>query len=151
MIQFRVLAAKVGHGVLEFEVQDRQGRRPLKLRLDDQWLAQEQLMRWADGIRVDSSEWLQVRLELECNASSYDLAVNGKTVTRKVPYAEKVETVERMIFRTGPWRGDVRAIFVDGEHPPYGNTQEDLAGADLRVPLSVYWIDDLQTTTDKQP
>jgi hypothetical protein len=145
-IEFRVLAAKVGHGVLEFEVQDRRGRRPLKLRLDDQWLAQEQLMRWADGVRVVSTEWLQVRLELDCDANSYDLSVNGKTVTTKVPFAEKVDTVERMIFRTGPWRGDVRAIFVDGEHPPYGNTQEDLAGADLRVPLSVYRIDDLKTS-----
>jgi hypothetical protein len=148
-IEFRVLAAQVGHGVLEFEIQDRFGHRPLKLRLDDKWLAQDQLTRWIKPVRVSPREWLNVRLELDCTNGSYDLVLNGNVVGSKVRFAEKVETVERMIFRTGPWRGDVRAAFVDGEHATLGYTHEDLGGADQRVPLSVYWIDDVKTTTAK--
>jgi hypothetical protein len=34
---------------------------------------------------------------------------------------------------------------LDGEPWPFGGNQEDLAGADQRVPLSIYLIDDLKT------
>jgi hypothetical protein len=150
-IEFRVQAVQVGHGLLEFEVQDRQGRRPLKLRLTDRWLAQAHLSRGVDSLPVPTQAWLHLRLELDCAAGNYTLFLNGKEVTSKLAFAEKVETVERLVFRTGPWRGDVRSAFLDGEPWPFGGSQEDLAGADQRVPLSVYLVDDLQTTTDKQP
>ncbi len=58
----------------------------------------------------------------------------------------KSPSVEPLIFRTGPWRGDVRAAFVDGEPGPPGHSGEDLAGADQRVPLNVYRIDDVKTS-----
>ena len=145
-IEFRVLPVQVGQGVMEFEAQDRQGRRPLKLRLDGDWLAQEHLARKADAIPVAPQQWLHVTLELDCAAGHYNLALDGKPVSSKLAFAEKVETVERLIFRTGPWRGDVRAAFVDGEHGTPGFSQGDLPGADQRVPLSVYWIDDVKTS-----
>ena len=145
-IEFRLLAEKVGHGVLEAEVQDRYGHRPLKIRLDEKWLAQDQMDRWATSIPVSANSWLAVRLDINCPAGSYDIALDGKTVGKGVKFAEKVETVERLVFRTGPYRGDVRAIYVEGEHATLGFTSEDLPGADQRVPLSVYLIDDLKTT-----
>jgi hypothetical protein len=145
-IEFRVLAAQVGHGVLEAEIQDRYGHRPLKVRLDEKWLAQDQMTRWVIAIPVVGNEWMTVRFDVDCAAGTYDLFLNGKTAGSRVKFAEKVETIERIVFRTGPWRGDVRAIFVEGEHATLGYTQEDLAGADQRVPLSVYWIDDVKTS-----
>ena len=144
-IEFRVLAEKVGHGVLEAEVQDRYGHRPLKLRLDDKWLGQDQMSRWINAIPVPNHTWLTIRLDINCAAGTYDLALNGKTVGLGVNFAEQAETVERLVFRTGPYRGDVRAIFVEGEHATLGYTSEDLPGADQRVPLSIYLIDDLKT------
>jgi hypothetical protein len=145
-LEFRVLPVQVGQGVLEFEVQDRRGSRPLKLRWDGDWLAQEHLARKADAIAVASHQWLRVALDLDCAAGQYSLALNGKKVSPRISFAEKVETVERLLFRTGPWRGDVRAAFLDGEHGTPGFSQGDLPGADQRVPLSVYWIDDLRTS-----
>ena len=97
--------------VLEFEVQDRQGRRPLNLRLKDHWIEQAYLSRGVDAIAVPTQEWLHLRLELDCAAGHYTLFLNGKEVTSKLAFAEKVETVERLVFRTGPWRGDVRSAF----------------------------------------
>ena len=144
-IEFRMLAVQVGNGVLEFEVQDRRGARPLKLRLDGDWLAQEHLARKADAIALTPQQWLRVALELDCTAGQYSLALDGKTVSTRMRFAEKVETVERLVFRTGPWRGDVRAAFAEGEHGTPGFSQGDLPGADQRVPLSLYWIDDLRT------
>jgi hypothetical protein len=145
-IEFRVLAEKVGHGVLEAEVQDRYGHRPLKIRLDGQWLAQDQMDRWVTSIRVADHSWLAVRLDINCAAGTYDIALDGKAVGKDVKFAERVETVERLVLRTGPYRGDVRAIFVEGEHATLGFTSEDLPGADQRVPLSVYLIDDVKTS-----
>jgi hypothetical protein len=144
-IEFRVLAEKVGHGVLEAEVQDRYGHRPLKIRLDEKWLAQDQMDRWVTSIPVPGHSWLAVRLDINCAAGTYDIALDGKTVGKGVRFAEKAETVERLVLRTGPYRGDVRAIFVEGEHATLGFTSEDLAGADQRVPLSIYLIDDVKT------
>lgn len=145
-IEFRVLAEKVGHGVLEAEVQDRYGHRPLKIRLDEKWLAQDQMDRWVTSIPAPANGWLAVQLVINCAAGSYDIALDGKTVGKGVKFAEKVETVERLVFRTGPYRGDVRAIYVEGEHATLGFTSEDLPGADQRVPLSVYLVDDLRTS-----
>jgi hypothetical protein len=145
-IEFRVLAEKVGHGVLEAEVQDRHGHRPLKLRLDDQWLGQDQMSRWVNALRVPGRTWLAIRLDINCAAGTYDLALDGKTVGTGVKFAEPAASVERLVFRTGPYRGDVRAIFVEGEHATLGFTSEDLPGADQRVPLSSYMIDDLKTS-----
>ncbi len=145
-IEFRVFAEKVAHGVLEVEIQDRYGHRPLKLRLDDKWLGQDQMTRWVNAIPVPERSWLTIRLDINCAQGSYDLALNGKTVGLGVKFAEQAETVERVIFRTGPYRGDVRAIFVEGEHATLGYTSEDLPGADQRVPLSVYMVDDLRTS-----
>jgi len=150
-IEFRVLAEKVGHGVLEAEVQDRYGHRPLKLRLDDKWLGQDQMARWINSIPVPDHVWLTIRLDIHCATGTYNLALNGKTVGDEVKFAEKAETVDRLVFRTGPYRGDVRAIFVEGEHATLGYAGEDLPGADLRVPLSVYLVDDLKTSNPERP
>lgn len=150
-IEFRMLASKVGHGVLEVEVQDRHGRRPLKLRLDEHWLAQDQMARWVNAIPVPERIWLSVRLDLNCATGTYDLVLNGAPVGRAVKFAEPVASVERLVFRTGPYRGDVRAIFVEGEHATLGYTSEDLPGADQRVPLSIYCIDDVRTAALERP
>ncbi|HNQ90086.1 MAG TPA: hypothetical protein PKM73_15830 [Verrucomicrobiota bacterium] len=150
-IEFRALAERVGHGVLEAEVQDRHGHRPLKVRLDGPWLAQDQMSRWVNSIPVPDRTWLTLRLDINCTAGTYDLALNGNTVGVAVKFAEPAGTVERLVFRTGPYRGDVRALFVEGEHATLGYTSEDLPGADQRVPLSVYYIDDVKTAAVGNP
>ncbi len=145
-VDFRVLAEQVGHGVLCFEVHDRRGRRPMRLRFFGDWL-------WVNRGRVEiapvpmsAGKWLDIRLKLDCDSQKYDLAINGDWVKRDVAFweEEKVETVERLVFRTGPWRGYVPVLNVDREPAP-GMHQEDLAGSDNKVSLSVYLIDDVRT------
>ena len=58
--------------------------------------------------------------------------------------------IERLVFRTGPWRGDVRASVVDGQPATLGLDQEDLPGADVKAPLSVFLIDDVRTKSATQ-
>ncbi|MHC4474039.1 MAG: hypothetical protein ACYTEL_00230 [Planctomycetota bacterium] len=145
-VDFRVLAEQVGHGVLCAEVHDPRGRRPMRLRFFEQWL-------WVDRGRVEqhpvpisTGRWLSIRLDLDCEAQNYDLSVNGEPVKQDVPFweKEKVETLQRLVFRTGPWRGYVPELSIDREPAP-GMHQEDLAGSDHRVASSSYLIDDVRT------
>jgi hypothetical protein len=147
-VEFRLLARQVGTAKLDFEIQDRHGRRPLRLHLDSEWLATDLGKQSGDPIRIQPQQWLAVRLAVDCAAQKYDLTVNGES-RLGVPFAEKVGSVERMVFRTGPWRGDVRPTFLNGQPATLGLDNEDLPGADAKVPLSCYLIDDVRTRSRK--
>ncbi len=69
-------------------------------------------------------------------------------VKEKIPFAVKTESLQRIVFRTGPWRGDVRPFIVDGEPGNPGLYQEDLPGADFKIGASIFEIDNIQTTMD---
>jgi sialidase-like protein len=84
-------------------------------------------------------------LNLNCETQSYDLAFNGQWIRKDIPFAEKVETIERLVFRTGQYRGEVSPGMVNGAPKTTGMDLEDLAGADQKVPQSVYLIDDVKT------
>jgi hypothetical protein len=105
----------------------------------DRGLAQPRPVRWSVGT------WHAVALYLDCQTQTYALDLNGKRVKERVPFAHPVESVERLLFRTGPWRGDVRAFILDGEPESPGLYQEDLPGADHRRAGSRYLIDDVKT------
>jgi hypothetical protein len=62
-----------------------------------------------------------------------------------IPFAERVETVERLVWRTGAWRADVRQAIVEREPRQSGDYVEDLPGADHKVAPSIYLIDDVRT------
>jgi len=149
-VEFRVLPQQVGVAALDFEVQDGRGHRPMRLHLDAEWLSMDLGREQPSPIRVSLGKWLPLRVTLDCAAQKYDLAVNGQVVRKDIAFAEKVETVERLVFRTGPWRGDVRASVVDGQPQTLGLDQEDLPGADQKAPLSEYSIDDVRTKSPKQ-
>jgi len=143
-VEFRVLVHQVGTARLDFEIQDGQGRRPLRLHLDSEWLASDLGKQSDDPVRIKTQQWLAVRLALDCPAQKYDLTVNGES-RPGIRFAERVDSVERMVFRTGPWRNDVRPAFLHGQPATLGLDNEDLPGADARAPASVYLIDDVRT------
>jgi len=145
-IEFRVFMERVGHGVLDFEAQDRYGDRPMRLRFDQDWLSMDRASVDPRPVSISCGKWTDIQVKLDCDSQSYDLAVNGKWVRRGVDFAKKVDSLERMVFRTGPWRGDVRPLIVNREPATLGLYQEDLPGADNKVPLSIYLIDDVKTT-----
>ena len=145
-VKFRAMQQRVGPGVLEFEVQDRSGNRPMRLRFDPDWLSLDRAKVGPDPVPQSCGRWYDIALKLDCGSQSYDLALDGKWVKRDVPFAAKVETLERMVFRTGPWRGDVRPLIIDGVPATNGLYHKDLPGADYKEPLSVFFIDDVKTT-----
>jgi hypothetical protein len=146
-IEFQVRAPMTRRGrALEIEVQDQRGGRPLRLRLDHDWLGFD-LKKAAvpDPAAVDPAKWLRVRLRIDAAAASYDVALDGTWVRKGIPFSEKVASVERIVFRTGPFRGYVPSDMVDGVGVTAGMDSEDRPGADEKAPACVYLLDNVAT------
>jgi hypothetical protein len=143
--EFRVMLKQVGTSVLEFEVHDRYGIRPMRLRFDPDWLMFDRGKVEPKPVPFSIGKWYHIKLKLDCELQSYDVALDGIWVRQKIEFAEQVDSLERLHFRTGPWRSDVRLFILDGEPGNPGLYQEDLPGADQKVAESVFLIDEVKT------
>ena len=144
-VEFRGMMVKVGSGVLDVEVQDKHGNRPMRVRFDPDWISMDRMRTEPDAVPAQVGKWYDIRLVLDCDEAEYDLYVDGKRAEGGIEFADKVESLERLVFRTGQWRGDVRPLIVNREPGAKGMYLEDSAGADHKVPLSIYLIDDVKT------
>lgn len=146
-VHFRVQARQVATGgVLEVEVQSQRHHRPMRLRLDDRWLSHDHGTRNYDQVRVSALRWYEFDLDLDCAKQTYQLKLDGVVVRADIPFTEKTESLERIVFRTGPWRGLVPGHLVDGNaERPTGFDTEDLPGSERRCAPVVFWIDDVKT------
>jgi hypothetical protein len=82
---------------------------------------------------------------MDCEDQTYDVILNDDKRINQIPFAEKVANLERIEFRTGPYRGYVPpAIVHDGMPKPAGLENEDAPGSETQVSLSSYFIDDLK-------
>ena len=145
-VKFRIMLSRLPQGrVLEFEVVNKNGVRPMKLRFDKRWMYMDRKLMTVNPVSIETGKWYEVVLNLDCGSQSYDVSLDGQLVHKDVKFAEKVDTLERMVFRTGPYRGDVRTLIVESEPRPSGLYTEDLPGADVKVPASVFLLDDIKT------
>ena len=99
-----------------------------------------------EPVPFTAGEWHQLKLVFDARDGWYEAWVDGEKVKERIELIIKGETLERMVFRTGSWRGDVRLLFLDGEPAAPGLDAEDLPAAGEKVPESVFWIDNVKTT-----
>ncbi|MHC4388729.1 MAG: hypothetical protein ACYSX1_08985 [Planctomycetota bacterium] len=146
-VECRVYIGKVGSSFLFVEVQDKSGYRPMSLRFDDQFLMMDRFNIDPDAMPIKVGKWYHIRMELDCDEKEYALYVDGKEIHDDIEFArtDKVDSIERLVFRTGPWRGDVRQFILEREPATKAIFVEDLYGTDDKSPLSVYLIDDVKT------
>jgi hypothetical protein len=146
-IAFRFNAKEVPQGyALEIEVQDQHGTRPMCLRIDNEWLAADHRTVDPTPVPIELNRWYDVSLKFDCHAQKYEVFLNGNLAIADIPFAEKTESLERIVFRTGPYRGYVPPEIVDEGAPrATGLDSEDLPGSDEKAPLCRHWIDDLRT------
>ena len=146
-VSFRFNAKDVPQGyTLEIEVVDKPGTRPILIRIDNEYLAVDRKKVDLHPVPIKLDKWYDIKLQLNCDSQSYDLFVDGKLAIDDIPFAIKVLTLERIVFRTGPYRGHVSPEFAeDGVPQATGLDSEDLPGTDEKVPLSRYWIDNVRT------
>ncbi|MDQ7817964.1 MAG: hypothetical protein RDU14_13135 [Melioribacteraceae bacterium] len=144
-IEFQVNQIKVGHSNLDFEIEDELGNRPLRLRFDPDWLSLDIGKNELDPIPFSNNKWYKIILEVDCVKQNYNLYLDDNLLKSNIPFNTRIESVNRIVFRTGPWRGDVRQSIIDGEPETLGLYFEDAPGADFKVPISIYHIDNVKT------
>lgn len=149
-VSFRIRMEEVKLGnSLVVEVQDGHGTRPMKLRFEQNWLGMDREKVFpVNPYRISTGEWYAVTLQLDCDSQSYSLVVNDNLVVENLKFAQQVESLERLVIRTGPYRGDVRKWLAEnGEPKTAGLYREDLPGGDAKVEPSRYLIDDVRTSS----
>ncbi len=147
-LKFSIKQVQLGPAKLEFEVHDKSGERPMRLRFAENWLMFDRGALEINPVKFSVGDWKDIELKLDCVKQSYDVYLDGELVKESIPFAVNVESLDRIVFRTGPWRGDVRPFIVDGEPGNPGLYQEDLPGADKKVEASIFEIDNIQTTNE---
>ena len=145
-VEFDVYLKKVGTAKLEIEIQDSAGSRPMRLRLDNEWLMFDRgKIEKVRPVAIHTQKWYHIKMDFNCFTSSYDCYLQNKLVRKNIPFNNQVKNLERIVFRTGPWRGDVRQFIVNGVPGNPGLYIEDLPGSGYKTAESEYLIDNVKT------
>lgn len=144
-VRMRVMAKQSDTGMLEIDVVDRYGNRPVRLSFTE-----EGNIKAVDGhkdIKLKTyiaDKWYDLKITVEAKPfGNYSLSIDGTSVINKARLAEAVLSVERLSFRTGPYRE------LPNRHTPNQEPGPPLQGADNPVALAKFYIDDVQIASVK--
>ena len=141
-VSFKLMAEQSTTGMLDIEVLDRFGNRPVRLRMDDAGnLRAMNGHAWTHLATYAPNQWLTVALDIEVQLTPhYSVSVNGQSVLENAALAEDVYTIERLSFRTGAYRDTPRRT------TPNQDPASPLRGADEPVHTTIYYVDDVAAT-----
>tara|TARA_R110002096_G_scaffold6206_4_gene28547 strand:+ start:18023 stop:20005 length:1983 start_codon:yes stop_codon:yes gene_type:complete len=143
---FRVNAQQIplGHA-LNIEFQDKHGARPMRIRLDTDWISVDHMdAEVPRPVPMQKQQWHTFELQLDSARQSYALSINGTMLGESIPFAVDVEALQRLVFRTGPYRGEIQpVVLAEATTDPAGINTEDIPGTEIRAAAAVYLIDDI--------
>lgn len=138
-LRFRVKVENAGRDGMEVEVTDRYGNRPVRLVFaPDGWVRAIDGGKMVDLRRYAAAGWLDLELDVRTGGPGYgrfSISVNGTVVLQDAQMAEAVRSVERISFRTGPFRNEPNRRL-----DRYDPALKDLAGADTPVAEAVFLV-----------
>lgn len=146
-VSFKVHAAQNHAGRLEIELTDRFGARPVRLVLAED--GQIKVTKGFESTSVASYEagkWYDVALKVDVANGRFDVSLDGKPVVADAPFAEYVKNVERISFRTGPYRGEPTLKTSTDRSPDLVTPNPDVA-----EPLVVFHVDKVRITPAESP
>lgn len=141
-IEFSIKAQQNNHGSLEIDVVDAKGTPCLRLMFDSTGsILTKQGYRNKSVGKYNTGETVTIKIELNTTTRFYTVSINGGKPNNNLCFAP-VESVERIVFRTGSTRR-----FPDADTPT--DQDYDLPGADKRNKEAVYLIQYLKTSVIK--
>ncbi|MEI7523023.1 MAG: hypothetical protein WCJ95_01770 [Mariniphaga sp.] len=139
-ITARIFPKQNKQGMLDIEVTDRYGNRPVRISFNDQGIIQA-----ADGGKLvdlqvyKPEQWYELKIDIDAQPfGSYSVSIDGKLVMSHAKLAEAVKSVERISFRTGPYRD------LPNRTTPNQVSAPPLDGADIPVFNAGFYIDDFR-------
>ena len=135
-----IYADPANTGLLEIELTDQYGNRPVRLAFDEKG----QIIARDGGVEkivmpYQKGKWY--RLELVVDASlngKYSLLIDGRKVLADVKLAEAVKSVERLSLRTAHYRNSPDRVTPNETNDP------PLVGADEPCAPTVFYVDDVR-------
>lgn len=139
-VTFKVHAAQTETGMLNIELMDQFGNRPVRMAMDED--GKMRAMNGHDPVELQAyapNKWYDIAIEIDATPhGSYSVSIDGKEVLKDAKLSEAVKSVERISFRTGPHRDQpTRQTVNETAHPP-------LEGADDKIPAAIFHVDDLK-------
>jgi hypothetical protein len=143
-INVRVLTKQSDSGLLEIDVTDCFGNRPVRIRFDAD--GKIKAVNGSKELVIQSykpDSWYDLKITIDANPfGNYTLSVNGTELLKNAELAVAVKSVERISFRTGPYRD------TPNRQTPNQDPTPPLAGADDPVPTAEFYLDDLRVKSD---
>ena len=143
-IHFKVNAKRVtdGHG-LNVNVDNQDGLRVLRLHFSQHLLGFDLKNIQYKSMPLQDNKWYDVTLKINCEKQEYDVKLNNQEF-KHVPFASKVDSVSKLVFRTGPYRNFVPPWLINGNpNLPALNVQDKPFAGEM-VPACIYGIDDVR-------
>jgi len=139
-VSLNVYADLSNAGMLEIDLTDQYGNRPVRIRFDEK----------GNIVATDGSTekilqpyqkdtWYKLEILAEANLHGrYSLLINGKKVLDNAQLAEAVKSIERISLRTGPYR------VLPNRQTPNETNDPPLAGSDEPTKPTLFIVDDVQ-------
>ena len=137
-VSFAITAQQINTGELEIEMVDAKGTPCLRLMLDSTGsILTKQGYRNKSLGKYKVGETIDIKIELNTTTRFYNVTINGGKPSNNLCFAP-VESVERIVFRTGTVRR-----FPDADTPT--DQDYDLPDPNRKDKEAVYWIHYLKT------
>lgn len=142
VIEFSVTAQQDNYGVLEIELTDAKGTPCLRLMLDSTGsvLTKAGYRNRSIG-KYTAGKPVSIKIELNASTRFYTCSIDGKNPVNNLCFAP-VESVERIVFRTGATRR-----FPDADTPT--DQAYDLPGTEMKNKEATFFIHYLKTAENK--
>jgi hypothetical protein len=142
-VRCKVFAKQRDAGLLEIDVVDRYGNRPVRLRFgDDGHISAINGTESVDLQAYKPGTWHEIALTIDATPyGNYSVSIDGKAALKKASLAEAVLSVERLSFRTGPYRA------LPVRRTPNQTPGPDLSGAGEPVRPAAFHVDDVRVTS----
>lgn len=137
-INVKIFAKQTENGILEVDVTDRYGNRPVRIRFDE-----DGKIKAVDGSKevvlqsYKTDTWYKLKINIDAQSyGSFTVSVDGKEQLKNAQLAEAVKSVERISFRTGLYRD------LPNRKTPNEDPAPPLPGADEAVEMVQFYVDD---------
>ena len=137
-IQFKIKAQKVTKEPFEIDVVDQFGNRPVRISFNANGeITALDGSKSSELTSYQNDQWLNFKIQVEASVyGKYSVWIDGNKLASDFQLAEAVKSVERISFRTGPYRN------IPNRKTPNEDPEPPLPGADDPVDEAVFLLDD---------